>query len=411
MSGRNWVNARAAGLVGLALLSSASHISAAWVNATGNLANMPSECGDLQSIYAVPNVNLTVTGVANNGIYATSDGGTTWTRLTNLATMRMMQMHFDPDHPDTWYAGGIYHTPGIVKTTDAGATWVGFNGIGTNDGFSVDFSDPQRLTLLAGGHESQGNLYRSTDAGATWTNIGCPTGGYSSFPYIVDTQTYLMGIQGVGMYRSTDAGGSWTQVSSVAPISHILKTEAGDLYYTGGSNVNKGSSDGATWTRLNNILVAGAAPVELPGGKIAIINGNGIAVSDNKGATWSANRCRPLPSVITSFWAFNVGIGFAYNSVAGAFYTFHWGCASAVAPDEIWRFDTLITGDTEVATPRRGVSALTDLSVVLQEGALVFDVGGRAIGRSAVEHFGSSRPGAVYIVRSAEGAVTKRVLR
>lgn len=384
------------------LFATVSITSAAWVNATGSLTGTPTECGDLQSIYSVPNTNMTITGVAANGIYSTTNGGTIWTKMSgSVATMRMMQMIFDPDHPNTWYAGGIYHTPGIVKTNDAGVTWAGLGNLGTNDGFAVDFSDPQRKTLLAGGHEAQSTLWKSTDGGSTWTNIGCPGGGYSSFPYIINTQTYLMGIQSAGIYRSTDAGSSWTKVSSTAPTTHITKTAAGDLYYAGGGKVIRGSSDGTSWTVLTSSFnAAGAAPVELPGGKIAVVNSNGIAISADKGATWKTG-CQSLPTQITSFWAFNAGIGLTYNSVAGAFYTFYWNCVfsnAAIGTDQIWRFDTVITSGTGVIQTQSKPHYLSAGSE-----SRYFDIAGHSIqpGLPLNRSF-------VYILRNRDGTVVRR---
>jgi hypothetical protein len=350
-------------LLTLLLLSGVSDLGAAWVNATGNLAGLPSECEEIPSVWAVPGVNKIITGVSNNGLYATSNGGTAWTKISGTSIgIRLLQMHFDPDHPNSWYAGGIYHTPGIFKTTDAGATWTGLGTIGTNDGFAVDFSDPQRQTLLAGGHEAQNILWKSTNGGQTWTNIGGPGGGYSSFPVIINTQTYLMGISngsGGGVYRSTNAGGAWTKVSTTTPANVITKVSSGEFYYAGGGKVVRGSSDGSTWTVLApGFNAAGAAPIELPGGKIAVVQAGGISISADKGVTWKTG-CRPLPTKITGWWNFNNASGLAYNSVAGAFYTFYWNCVftnAAVGTDQVWRFDTLITEGTSVVKPRRALS-------------------------------------------------------
>jgi hypothetical protein len=401
----------AAGFLGILLLSTFSAVNAAWVNATGNLAGMATECGDFQSIYAIPNVNLTTIGLANNGLYSTTDGGTVWTKMTDSVKVRLTQMLFDPDNAKTWYAGGIYHSPGIWKTTDAGATWIGFHSTGTNDGFAVDFSDPQRKTMLAGYHERSDSLFKSTDGGQTWKNIFGPPGGTSSFPYIINTQTYLMGLStGTGgIFRSMDAGTNWTRVSTTNPISPIMKTAAGDLYYTGGGKVVKGSSDGGTWTVMNNSSVAGAGPVELPGGKIAVINANGIAISADKGVTWTSNRCRPLPTAITSFWNFNGAIGLTYNSVAGAFYTFKWGCVNTVAADEIWRFDTMITSGSEVIMPRHSTN--TRMFFDLTKDVAIYNVLGRMMDRKAIACGISTRPGAVYILRAPDGSLVKRIYR
>jgi photosystem II stability/assembly factor-like uncharacterized protein len=401
----------AACLLGLLFLAAASNVGAAWVNATGDLAGQPTECGDLQSIWAVPNKDLVVTGVANNGVYGTTNNGTNWKMMSPPAsgagaiTVRLLQMLFDPASPNTWYVGGIYHTPGIFKTTDAGATWTGLGNIGTNDAFSVDFADPQRKTILAGGHEASNTLWKSTNAGQTWANIGGPSGGYSSFPYVIDAQTYLMGIVNTGIFRSVDAGANWTKVSSVTPTSHFTKTSAGDFYIIGSGKVVRGSSDGVTWTSTTASSYNNAAPVELPNGKIAAISSTGIAISPDKGATWKT-IANPLPTAISTFWA-GAG-GLCYNAVAGCFYTFWWNCvfsAAVIMPTEIWRFDTLI-GSTDVINPSRIARSFISPA---HESNAVFDIAGRSIQHAAFSHEVGAVKGRLYIIQNSNGKIAKQL--
>jgi hypothetical protein len=402
--------------VGLSLLSGISFVNAAWVNATGNLSGLPTECGDIQSIWAVPNVNEVVIGVSGNGLYATTDGGTTWAEISsqssNPITIRLTQMTFDSDNPSTWYVGGIYHTPGIFKTTDAGATWKAVSP-NAGDGFAVDFSDPQRQTLLQTGHESGGTLYKSTNGGQSWTNIGGPGGGNSFVPYILNAQTYLMSLyNAAGIFRSTNAGSSWSQVSSLAPTTHMLETSAGDLYYvgySGGNKIARGSSDGSTWTILNTSFAPAGMPlIEIPGGKIAILTTTGIAISSDKGATWTIG-CRNVPSQITGATYFGgPSMGLAYNAVAGAFYAYYWTCVftnAAIHADQVWRFDTLIQAGTSVVMPSKRFESAATAS---RNSAAMFDIAGR-IRRVANRHGSAFRKTEVCIVRTRDGVTTKMV--
>lgn len=384
----------------LAVAASISNAGAAWVNATGNLAGMSSECGDLQSIWAVPNVNKVVTGVANQGIYNTTNGGTSWAKTSgSVVTFRMTQMVFDPINTATWYACGIYHSPGIAKTTDGGATWQALGNTYHHDGMAVDFSDPQRKTLLAGTHEQQSTLWRSTNGGTSWTNIGCPGGGYSSFPYIVNTQTYLININGSGTYRSDNAGSSWNKVGN-ATYGPIIKSGSGELYCAGTGFVNKGSADGTTWTYTTMPIANYSNPIELPGDKIASINNNGIYISADKGATFK-KCCSPLPTALSS----GVGAwGLCYNSVAGAFYAFTWNCGSTVGANEIWRYDTLL-GSTDVVNPRHAVRRLVALKS--RDGA-IFDIAGRSVQYRALIN-NSALCSEIFLVRTGNGSISRRV--
>jgi hypothetical protein len=55
--------------------------AANWVPATGNLANMASECGNLCRIFTVPNSEKVIAGVAGAGLWVTTNGGALWTKL------------------------------------------------------------------------------------------------------------------------------------------------------------------------------------------------------------------------------------------------------------------------------------------------------------------------------------------
>ena len=54
--------------------------SATWVNVTGNLASMASECGNLTMLSAGPGNDTVIAGVALKGLWANS-AGTAWAHL------------------------------------------------------------------------------------------------------------------------------------------------------------------------------------------------------------------------------------------------------------------------------------------------------------------------------------------
>jgi hypothetical protein len=55
--------------------------AANWVPATGNLASMASECGNLCRIFPVPNSDKVIAGVAGVGMWVTTNGGALWSKL------------------------------------------------------------------------------------------------------------------------------------------------------------------------------------------------------------------------------------------------------------------------------------------------------------------------------------------
>jgi hypothetical protein len=83
------------------------------VNATSNLAGLESECGNLTLVTADPCKNRVIAGVAKRGLYATSDRGATWNKLSSAPgsaniVHRPSSIVFDPEHHDVIYESGIY---------------------------------------------------------------------------------------------------------------------------------------------------------------------------------------------------------------------------------------------------------------------------------------------------------------
>src|SRR5262245_7370666 len=88
-----------------------------WANVTSNLANMQSECGNLTLVSPVPRSNTMIAGVAQQGLWATNDGGASWQPLgtgqgSARITNRPSWISYDPLNPVRFYESGIYHGGG-----------------------------------------------------------------------------------------------------------------------------------------------------------------------------------------------------------------------------------------------------------------------------------------------------------
>ncbi len=323
-----------------------------WTNETGNLAGLGSECGNLSNLSSKPDEDMLIAGVAQQGLWASKNGGGTWTRLgsgagSSTITNRTSEIVYDPDHPQTFWESGIYNAGGVYKTTDDGTTVLAQGMVTHNDSVSVDFTDPQRQTLLAGTHEQSGHLFLSTSGGAMWTDIGpnLPAGtGFSSQALVIDAMTYLLGAYtysntggGLGVFRSTDGGKTWKQVFSTAVQGHPLVMSDGAIYWSVGGNggMITSTDKGQTWQQTvgAGVLVTGS-PVELPDGRIAALSSQTIMVSSDCGATWH-DATTALPYSPT---------GVVYSPYQKAFYVWHFDCTGQNNPgdpvpaDAIMRF-------------------------------------------------------------------------
>jgi photosystem II stability/assembly factor-like uncharacterized protein len=132
-----------------------------------------------------------------DGVYKSTDAGSTWQRMGLVETRAIGRVVIDPVNPDVVYVAAQGHLwgpnkeRGIFKTTDGGATWKQTLTIDENTGandVAIDPTNPKLLYAAAyqrerkswgfnGGGPGSG-IYRSTDAGVTWKKLtmGLPAG-------------------------------------------------------------------------------------------------------------------------------------------------------------------------------------------------------------------------------------------
>jgi hypothetical protein len=313
-----------------------------WVNVTGNLAGMASECGNLTSVSAVPGSSSVLAGVALKGLWANTSG-TTWTNLgqgASSATIlnRPTSIAYDPEHPGVFWESGIYNGQGVFKTIDGGNIFTALGSVSHNDFISVDFSDPNRQTLVAGGHEQDHTIWKSVNGGQNWTNIGStlPAGTtFSSNPLVLDSQTYLIstgngsGGTADGIYRTINGGTSWTQVSNVEPSGPPLKLSNGSIFYPSSDGVLKSTDNGVTWNKFTGGLqqLPRTPIVALPSGRLAAVGFDTVKVSSDGGATWQA---------LGPAFPFDLVWSITYSATRKLFFISQFDCTSTVPNDAVF---------------------------------------------------------------------------
>jgi photosystem II stability/assembly factor-like uncharacterized protein len=321
----------------LVVLAMSMTASGAWVNVTSNLAGKSCACGNVYCLWAPPGQNKVITGICGNiGLFATTDNGTSWQPMgTSTAWVDPQTILFDKDNPDIFWETGI-HAGALHKTTDGGQTFSILPGVSGGDALSVDMSDPQRKTIVYGAHEAS-NIMKSIDGGATWTNITNGISTRTSFPVVIDAQTFIIGSEnGGGIYRSTNGGNSWTKVSTYSPKFAGLLASDGSVYFTEGGNqaILKSADNGATWTRMAKPGQGDGmnTPVEMPDHSIVAIGSTGLVRCSN-GSTWTTITTG-LPSAGGMVWG-----NLCYNSISQSFFLAFWDCASTIPSNALWKYD------------------------------------------------------------------------
>jgi photosystem II stability/assembly factor-like uncharacterized protein len=311
--------------------------SSQWINATGNLANMPSECGNLQLLSADPYSTRVIAGVALRGLFAADNGGSTWTALgggagSAIIINRPTSIVYDPDDANTFWESGTYNGGGVYITNDRGTTFRQLGNVARNDLVSVDLHDPARQTLLAGGHEQSQTLYYSADGGGSWTNVGShlpADSNFSSFPLVLDSANFLIGACGFGsgacgIWRSDDRGQTWkAATTTMSPTWPPLWHSTGAIYWSLSQNGSLGvSTDGGnTWVRVGAGV---SSPIELPDGRILALGSDHVEVSPD-GRSWT-----PIGQTLP-FQA----SGLIYSAWTKTMYIWKSDCSGNVLPDAI----------------------------------------------------------------------------
>jgi photosystem II stability/assembly factor-like uncharacterized protein len=260
----------------------------------GNLTGyMENGIGRINCIAFHPvNANTYFVGVAQGGLWKTTNNGTSWTPLTdNLPITRISDICIDPNDPDNTMYISVCDYEYI--------------------GFGLYLNGRKRNT-----HYGLG-VYKTTDGGLTWNPTGLTfqlTQGDASLirKIIIDptNSNNLLACGVSGMYRSTNAGVTWTLVQSGLfwdmtkdPVSNsIVYAATGWVLNSndGSAGIYKSTNFGLTWTLLNTgipatgtvqrvkIVVAPSDPNYIYAVTVDVQAGlYGIYKSTNAGTTWN----------------------------------------------------------------------------------------------------------------------------
>ncbi len=226
-------------------------------------------------------------GSANTGIFKTSNGGISWTRLS--ANM-YVDLELKPNDSQTIYAGTKVGM--IYRSTNGGASWTkvldDYNNGGRRIALAVSSNQPTWVYAVeANSADKLYGVYKSTNNGATFNMIydgsltnhnllglltdGSGTTGQGSYDLSLDalpTDANTLYLGGINTFKSTDAGVSWTAVNCWTSYSgynkngaptvhgdkHMLKFRSSDnaLFETGDGGIYSTTNGGSSWTDKSN---------------------------------------------------------------------------------------------------------------------------------------------------------------
>ncbi|MCH8993270.1 MAG: glycosyl hydrolase, partial [Acidobacteria bacterium] len=185
-------------------------------------------------------------GATGGGLWKTTDGGTTWTPVTDgqIGSSSVGAVAVAASNPDIVYLGmgevqlrgNVMQGDGVYRSTDAGATWrhLGLEGTEAIGRIRIHPSNPDIVYVAALGHpygpNQERGVFRSQDGGRTWDKILYRNDRTGAVDLILDPndpnvlyatlwevyrKPWMLwsGGPGSGLFKSTDGGDSWTELS------------------------------------------------------------------------------------------------------------------------------------------------------------------------------------------------------
>jgi photosystem II stability/assembly factor-like uncharacterized protein len=209
------------------------------------------------------------------GIYRSTDGGATWTLVLHVDEgTGASDLSMDPTNPRILYAAFWTHRrkpwqivsggkgSGLFKSTDGGETWTrltkGLPEMMGKVGVAVSPANPERVWAII--EADEGGLYRSDDAGKTWTRVNknrllrARSWYYTAVTADpLDAETVY--VMNAPLLRSTDGGRTFRTVRTPHGDNHCLWINPNDNRTMincndGGANVSFNA--GRTWSTQAN---------------------------------------------------------------------------------------------------------------------------------------------------------------
>lgn len=252
----------------------------------------PSRGGRVTTVTGVPSQPRTFyMGVASGGLFRTTDGGGTWTPISDgkIPLGSMGSIAVADSDPNTIYVGtgsdgvrsNVSTGRGVYRTNDGGTTWqfAGLYNAGQIGAVRIHPANPNIVWVAAYGDAFKRNtergVFKTEDAGKTWRKVLYIDDGVGAMdlelqpgnPNVVyawmsrlerKPWTIISGSREGGFFKSTDGGNTFTHITSGLPSDLIGKA---------------------------NLAVTNARPDRIYA-LIEALPGGGLYRSDDAGQTW-----------------------------------------------------------------------------------------------------------------------------
>ena len=211
------------------------------------------------------------------GIFRTTDGGKTWTKvLSKDENTGGIDVVFDPHNPNIvfaslwqarrqpWFFSSGGPGSGLFRSEDNGVTWKRIEGNGLPDGIlgrigiAVSGADSNRVYAIV--EAKDGGLYRSDDAGQHWTRVNedgrfRQRAWYFSKVYADPKSADTVYLLNTGLFKSVDGGKTFNLLPARHGDHHGLwidRTNPNRIANVSDGGASISMDGGKTWTSQNN---------------------------------------------------------------------------------------------------------------------------------------------------------------
>jgi photosystem II stability/assembly factor-like uncharacterized protein len=213
---------------------------------------------------------------SERGVFRSLDGGKTWEKVLYKDDQTgAIDIQFDPNNANTVYAAmwQVVRKPwnlssggpgsGLYKSTDGGSTWTRLEGHGLPEGIygrigiAVAANSDRVYALI---EAKEGGIFRSEDAGATWTKVNDDEryrqrAWYFTHIFADPKNVDTVYVLNTGAFRSTDGGKTFDLLPAPHGDHHGLWIDPMDTNRIINSNDGGATitlDGGKTWSTQNN---------------------------------------------------------------------------------------------------------------------------------------------------------------
>ncbi len=182
------------------------------------------------------NASTIYLGTPAGGLWRTTNGGTTWTPLTDgMPRIGVSGIAVNYNNANTIYIltgdgdGKDTYSVGVLKTTNGGETWLSTGLSWEPDDFEFGYKllmHPTNTNVLFAA--TSDGIQRTTNGGASWTQV--QSGTFNDIEFKPGDPSIMYAVTRTGsstFFRSTDGGASWSSAGITGTPTSATRIEIG----------------------------------------------------------------------------------------------------------------------------------------------------------------------------------------